>query len=71
MAIVVIPCWTAPDGTRTAADRYPAVKTEAEAARLVERGFDESRRARGTDAVVLVGDDLTWRVTHRIRRRGA
>jgi hypothetical protein len=67
MATIVTHIWTEPDGTRTARYQYPAVNSDAEVWRLVRLGQAEARRSRGTDVVVLIGDDLTWKTTDVIR----
>ena len=60
MTLSILPIWTTPDGSRTGPLNYPPARSNTDAERLVQRGFDEARRARGTDPRVIVVDDVTW-----------
>jgi hypothetical protein len=71
MALLVIPTWTDPDGQLGGPLNYPAVHSQAEAGRLIDRAARDARIARGKGLRVSVVDDLTGRTVARYRPRSA
>lgn len=69
MTLIVLPTWETPQGETTSAWGYPAVKTEADAWRLIQRAIDECRRAKGINLRVAVIDDIAWRILFRVKPR--
>lgn len=60
MSTIIIPIWNDSSGLATGPLNYPAARDNVHAERLIARGFEDARRARGTDARVVVMDDVTW-----------
>lgn len=68
MTFLILPIWRAPDGTDTGPIAKKA-RSETHAAELVSEGLATAARARGTNARVLVIDDVEWRTVARVKAR--